>query len=73
MYRAKAAGKGRDAMFDEGMRARLIERIAIESPLRKALDHDEPRVFYQPVMSLRRNRLVSVRRCCTGSTLIVGC
>jgi diguanylate cyclase (GGDEF)-like protein len=60
MYRAKAAGKGRVAMFDEGMRARLIERIAIESSLRKAVEREELRVFYQPVMSLRRNRIVSV-------------
>ena len=60
MYRAKAGGKGRVAMFDEGMRARLIERVAIESSLRKALDRDELRVFYQPVMSLRDNRIVSV-------------
>jgi diguanylate cyclase (GGDEF)-like protein len=60
MYRAKAGGHGRVAMFDEGMRARLIERVAIESSLRKALDRDELRVFYQPVMSLRHNRIVSV-------------
>jgi diguanylate cyclase (GGDEF)-like protein/PAS domain S-box-containing protein len=60
MYRAKAGGKGRVAMFDEGMRARLIERVAIESSLRKALDRDELRVYYQPVMSLRDNRIVSV-------------
>jgi diguanylate cyclase (GGDEF)-like protein/PAS domain S-box-containing protein len=60
MYRAKAGGKGRVAMFDEEMRARLIERVAIESSLRKAFDRDELRVFYQPVMSLRDNRIVSV-------------
>ncbi len=60
MYRAKAGGKGRVAMFDESMRARLIERVAIESSLRKALDRDELRVFYQPVMSLKHNRIVSV-------------
>lgn len=60
MYRAKAGGKGRVAMFDEGMRARLIERVAIESSLRKAIERDELRVFYQPVMSLRHRRIVSV-------------
>jgi diguanylate cyclase (GGDEF)-like protein len=60
MYRAKAQGKGRIEVFDEGMRARLIERIAIESSLRKALDRGELCVFYQPVMSLRHNKIVSV-------------
>jgi diguanylate cyclase (GGDEF)-like protein/PAS domain S-box-containing protein len=31
MYRAKALGKGRVEVFDEGMRAPLIKRIAVES------------------------------------------
>lgn len=60
MYRAKARGKGYVEVFDERMRARLIERIAIERSLRKAIERDELSVFYQPVMSLRRQKIVSV-------------
>jgi diguanylate cyclase len=60
MYRAKANGKGRVEVFDEGMRERLIERIAIESALRRALAQDELRLFYQPVIELESGRIVGV-------------
>jgi diguanylate cyclase (GGDEF)-like protein/PAS domain S-box-containing protein len=60
MYRAKAGGKGRIELFDEGMRAQLIERIATESSLRRALEQGELRLFYQPVFSLERDELVGV-------------
>jgi diguanylate cyclase (GGDEF)-like protein/PAS domain S-box-containing protein len=60
MYRAKAIGTGRVEVFDEGMRARLTERIAIESELRRALVHDELRIFYQPVVSLPYSEVVGV-------------
>ncbi len=60
MYRAKAGGKGRIELFDEGMRAHLIERIAIESSLRRGLENGELRLFYQPVFSLERDQFVGV-------------
>jgi diguanylate cyclase (GGDEF)-like protein/PAS domain S-box-containing protein len=60
MYRAKARGTGRVEVFDEGMRARLTERIAIESELRLALRRHELRLFYQPVISLARGEIVGV-------------
>jgi diguanylate cyclase (GGDEF)-like protein/PAS domain S-box-containing protein len=52
MYRAKAKGKGGVEVFDEGMRARLMERITVESELRMALRRGELRLFYQPVVAL---------------------
>ena len=60
MYRAKASGNGQIEVFDEGMRARLIERIAIESSLRRAIERRELRLFYQPVVSLERGGVVGV-------------
>jgi diguanylate cyclase (GGDEF)-like protein/PAS domain S-box-containing protein len=60
MYRAKADGKGRVELFDDGMRARLIERIVIESSLRRALERGELRLFYQPVLSLEDGSIVAV-------------
>ncbi len=60
MYRAKAGGKGRIEMFDEVMRARLIERFGIESQLRRALERDELRLYFQPVVSLRSGQVVAV-------------
>jgi diguanylate cyclase (GGDEF)-like protein len=58
MYRAKALGKGRVEIFDETMRARLLERIAIESELRRAIKADEFRLYFQPVVSLTRDTIV---------------
>jgi len=60
MYRAKAMGKGRVELFDEGMHERLIERIAIESALRHALEQNEFRLHYQPVISLDRGGIIGV-------------
>jgi diguanylate cyclase (GGDEF)-like protein/PAS domain S-box-containing protein len=60
MYRAKAAGKGRVELFDLSMRERLMERIAIESDLRHALDRGEFRMHYQPVISLCDGEIAGV-------------
>jgi EAL domain-containing protein (putative c-di-GMP-specific phosphodiesterase class I) len=40
------------------MRARLIERLAIESELRSAIKQGEFRLYYQPVVSLGREEIV---------------
>jgi predicted signal transduction protein with EAL and GGDEF domain len=60
MYRAKSGGKGRTELFDDGMRARVADRIAVETALRRALGRDELRVHYQPILSLERERVVGV-------------
>ena len=59
MYRAKAVGRGRVEVFDERMRARLAERIALGSALHGALERGELQVHYQPVVSLTRNEIVA--------------
>ena len=58
MYRAKAGGNGRVEVFDEGMRARMIERVQTESALHRALGRGELRLFYQPVVSLAVGEIV---------------
>jgi diguanylate cyclase (GGDEF)-like protein len=60
MYRAKAVGKGRVEVFDDGLRARLVERVAIEMSLRRALGRGELRVFYQPVIGLPGGAVTAV-------------
>jgi diguanylate cyclase (GGDEF)-like protein/PAS domain S-box-containing protein len=52
MYRAKEQGRGRAELFDEGMRVRVVGRLRKERALRRALQRDELRVHYQPVVSL---------------------
>jgi diguanylate cyclase (GGDEF)-like protein/PAS domain S-box-containing protein len=60
MYRAKEMGKGRIEVFDDGMRAQLVDRVGLESDLRRALERDELRLLYQPVISLHDERIVGV-------------
>ncbi|MFL5847156.1 MAG: putative bifunctional diguanylate cyclase/phosphodiesterase [Solirubrobacteraceae bacterium] len=52
MYRAKAQGKGRYAMFEEGMQAEVIDRLELEADLQRAIDRGELEVFYQPIIAL---------------------
>jgi diguanylate cyclase (GGDEF)-like protein len=60
MYRAKERGRGRVEVFDEALRARIIERLDLEHGLRRALQRDELRVWYQPEMSASLHRMVGV-------------
>ncbi len=57
MYRAKANGKARYEIFDPAMRDRIMERLALETQLRRALDQQELRVFYQPIVALETGKM----------------
>jgi diguanylate cyclase (GGDEF)-like protein len=52
LYRAKADGRARYAVFDPSMQTGAIERMEIESDLRRALGRDELRVYFQPIVDL---------------------
>jgi diguanylate cyclase (GGDEF)-like protein/PAS domain S-box-containing protein len=54
MYRAKERGKGRWELFDEAMRQSVVQRVETENALHRAVERNEFRVYYQPVMSLER-------------------
>ena len=60
MYRAKDRGRARYEVFDEGMRGRAIERLRMENDLRRALERNQLRLEYQPVVSLTNFALVGV-------------
>lgn len=64
MYVAKGRGRARHAVFDEGMRARVLARLETEADLRQALDRGELLVHYQPVVDL-------ASRCLTGFEALV--
>ncbi|HEX2996237.1 MAG TPA: EAL domain-containing protein [Anaerolineales bacterium] len=59
MYQAKASGKARFEVFDIGMRSRAFSRLETEQELRIALENREFQVYYQPILSLKSNQLVS--------------
>ncbi len=53
MYRAKDDGGDRVVVFDEALRAVIIDRAELASDLRAALARDTgPRVVFQPILSL---------------------
>jgi Amt family ammonium transporter len=60
MYRAKAQGRGRQQVFDRSMQERAAHLLRLEADLRRALDRDELRLHYQPVVSLESGRIVAV-------------
>ena len=58
MYRAKGSGKGRCEVFDHAMHAGAMKRLQLEIDLRKAIELNQFRVYYQPVVSLRSGKIV---------------
>ncbi|MBT0771469.1 EAL domain-containing protein [Kineosporia sp. J2-2] len=57
-YRAKRLGRGRVEIFDDGLRAELSERAALEVALRAGLEAGELHLHYQPVVNLTSGVLV---------------
>ena len=57
MYRAKALGKARYEVFDTAMRERAVARLQLETDLRRALEREEFRVYYQLIVSLDDGRI----------------
>jgi diguanylate cyclase (GGDEF)-like protein/PAS domain S-box-containing protein len=53
LHCAKTAGRGRIEIFDPDMRRRAVTRLQVETDLRRALERDELRLFYQPIVDLR--------------------
>ncbi|MBJ7330253.1 MAG: EAL domain-containing protein [Solirubrobacteraceae bacterium] len=58
MYRAKAGGGGRYELFDADLRARVVDRLAVESDLRRAVEREELAVYLQPLIDLVEQRPV---------------
>jgi PAS domain S-box-containing protein len=57
MYRAKRAGKARCEVSDTAMHAAALKRLKLETDLRKALEHGEFLVYYQPIISLQTGKI----------------
>ncbi|RPJ09366.1 MAG: EAL domain-containing protein [Spirochaetaceae bacterium] len=57
MQRAKAAGVNNFRFYSEEMYREVRERMTIESRLRKAIDRDELRLYFQPFVNIAANRV----------------
>ncbi len=60
MYRAKTLGKARHEVFDKAMHARAVALLQLETDLRRALERNEFRVFYQPTVLLDNGEITGV-------------
>ena len=60
MYRAKASGRARHAVFDPSMNEKALERLELESDLRRALEREEFRVYYQPKVSFGSGEIIAM-------------
>jgi predicted signal transduction protein with EAL and GGDEF domain len=57
MYRAKIHGKARCEIFGEDMHEQSVNRLKLETDLRRALERREFRVYYQPIITLRTGEI----------------
>jgi len=60
LYQAKAAGKGRFAVFDPSLSALAVERLALVTDLQRALARGDLSLAYQPEIDVRSERIVGV-------------
>jgi diguanylate cyclase (GGDEF)-like protein/PAS domain S-box-containing protein len=60
MYRAKHRGKARYEVFEPSMDAKAVERLILETGLRRALVRQQFRVYYQPIVALENGKVAGV-------------
>ena len=60
MYRAKNAGKGQIAVFDQTMHEAVVARHELENELRRALENESFELRYQPIIDLQQKTICGV-------------
>jgi diguanylate cyclase (GGDEF)-like protein/PAS domain S-box-containing protein len=60
MFLAKQRGRGRTEFFDRAMRSEAMARFNLEAELRQALEREELRVWFQPVISISTGQISGV-------------
>jgi diguanylate cyclase (GGDEF)-like protein len=64
MYRAKADGKGRHAVFDGRMHEEVVKRLDLEGALRHAIEEERLEVVYQPIVQTTTGRIAGFEALC---------
>jgi diguanylate cyclase (GGDEF)-like protein len=57
MYKAKAMGKGQYHVFNPTMHQLALKRLTLETELRKAIEHQEFLIHYQPIINLQTGKI----------------
>jgi diguanylate cyclase (GGDEF)-like protein/PAS domain S-box-containing protein len=52
LHQAKAQGRNRYTIFDATMRAHVLEQLHLEAAFRRAIEREELRLHYQPIIAL---------------------
>ncbi|MEQ9635015.1 MAG: EAL domain-containing protein [Devosia marina] len=60
LYKAKSEGRSTYHFFETGMDAKLQQRRSIEAGLRMAMQREELRLMFQPLLGLEENRVTCV-------------
>ena len=60
MYRAKTRGKARYEIFDSQMHVQVLTQLKLEADLRQAIEREELRLVYQPILSLQSSQIIGV-------------
>src|SRR4051794_37000226 len=64
MYRAKADGNGRHAVFDAAMHEQVMRRLDMEEDLRRAIEQRRLEVVYQPIVQAATGRIAGFEALC---------
>ena len=64
LYRAKNEGRNRACIYDAAMDADLSNRKLLEGDLREAIENDQLRVLYQPIVNKSGEIVVGVEALC---------
>ena len=56
--KAKERGKARYEYFEDTMREGAVNRLGLENDLRRAVEREELRLVYQPIIDLRTERII---------------
>jgi diguanylate cyclase (GGDEF)-like protein/PAS domain S-box-containing protein len=60
MYTAKSRGKNRFELFESGQHDAAVVRVEVAADLRRALEQEELRLAYQPIVDTRSDTVVAV-------------
>ena len=60
MYHAKEQGKNNYQFYRQDMNATAFQELSLENDLRKALEHDEFELHYQPQIDIRTGQFIGI-------------
>lgn len=60
MYRAKDDGRNKYQFYTQELNEKMLERLALENALHQAIERNEFRLVYQPILEFEQNSIVGV-------------